>query len=294
MRVLIAILLLALAVPARAEPVKVVASFSLLADLVRNAGGANVDVTSLIGPDIDPHGYEPKPSDARKLGDASVLVLNGLGFDSWADRLATASGFHGRRVVATAGISSILHDGSPDPHAWQSVPNAIQYIDAIIDGLAAARPAEADAFRSAGAAYKATLSDLDREIRVTLDPIPPDRRHIIVPHRAFDYFGREYGLTFLAPLGTDADAEATASGMASLVDKLRRGEVQAIFAEHLEDRRIVERIAAETHLPVAGELYSDALSPPGGPATTYVDLMRRNARIIAAALTRPSAKPNPP
>ena len=287
MRILIAALLLLLAVPTRAEPIRVVASFSVLADIARNAGGENVVVTSLIGPDIDPHGYESKPSDARKLAGASVLLVNGLGFDSWADRLATASGFHGRRVVATASIMPILHDGLPDPHAWQSAANVLLYVDAITDALVAARPDEADALRNSASSYKASLSALDQEIRATLAPIPPERRRLIVPHRAFDYFGRDYGLAFLAPLGTDADAEATASGMAGLVEKLRRGEVRAIFAEHLEDRRIVERIAAETGQPIAGELYSDALSPAGGPAATYIDLMRRNARIIGAALAPP-------
>ena len=289
MRTLAALLLLALSAPARAEPnpaepIHVVASFSILADLARGAGGDAVEVTSLVGPDADPHGYEPRPSDARKVAGASVLVLNGFGFDSWVDRLATASGFHGIRVVATAGVTPILHDGTPDPHAWQSAPNAIAYVDAIADGLAASRPDEADAIRASAAAYQSKLRTLDTEIRTTLQAVPQDRRTIVVPHRAFDYFGRAYGIAFLAPLGTNADAEATGAEMARVVDRLRRGEAQAIFTEHLEDRRIVARIAAEARLPITGELYSDALSGPSGPAPDYVTLMRRNARLIAEAL----------
>jgi zinc/manganese transport system substrate-binding protein len=121
-----------------------------------------------------------------------------------------------------------------------------------------------------------------------IGPIPADRRRVVVPHRAFDYFGRAYGVAFLSPLGTNADAEATGSEMAGIVDKLRRGEADTVLAEHLEDRRVVERIAAEAHLPIAGELYSDSLSGPAGPAATYVDLMRRNSRLIAEALARPA------
>jgi len=294
MRLLLAAILLALApAPAllRAEPVKVVASFSILADLARNVGGDRAEVVALVGPDADPHGYEPRPSDVRKLADAAVLVVNGLGFDPWADRLAAAAGFRGRRVVASAGLPSVV---AADPHAWQSIPDAIAYVDAIAEGLAAARPADAEAFRSAAAAYKASLADLDREIRGLLDPLPADRRTLIVPHRAFDYFGRDYGLTFLAPLGTDADAEASASAVAALAGKLRRGEAQAVLGEHLEDRRVVQRIAAETGRPIQGELYSDTLSPPGGPAATYVALMRHNARVIAAALAPPPAGPGSP
>ncbi|HLG86976.1 MAG TPA: zinc ABC transporter substrate-binding protein, partial [Alphaproteobacteria bacterium] len=237
------------------------------------------------------HGYEPKPSDARKLAGASVLIVNGLGLDAWIDRLATASGFHGVRVVASAGVTPILHGKVADPHAWQSVPNAIAYVGNIADGLIKAQPEGGDALRATADAYKVKLRALNMEVHALLDPIPAERRRAIVPHRAFDYFGREYGIEFLAPLGTNADAEATGSEISGLVAALRRGETRAIFSEHLEDRRIVEGIAAEAGLPVSGELYSDCLSAPGGPAATYIDLIRRNARIIAQTLT-PAAAPH--
>jgi zinc/manganese transport system substrate-binding protein len=280
----VAAFLSCLALAANAEPIKVVASFSILADLARNTGSDRVEVVSVIGPEADPHGYEPKPSDARKLAGATVLIVNGLGLDGWIDRLAQASGFHGVRVVASAGTAPILHGQNADPHAWQSVPNAIAYVGNIADGLIKAQPADADALRMTAESYTVKLRALNEEVRRLLEPIPAERRRVVVPHRAFDYFGREYGLEFLAPLGTNADAEATGSEMASLVAALRRGETRAIFSEHLEDRRIVDGIAAEAGLPVSGELYSDCLSAPGGPAATYIDLIRHNAKIIAQTL----------
>ena len=290
MRLVIAALFSCLALAAKAEPIKVVASFSILADLARNVGGDQVEVVSVIGPDADPHGYEPKPSDARKLAGATVLIVNGLGLDGWIDRLAEASGFHGIRIVASAGVMPIRQGETADPHAWQSVTNASLYVANIANGLVKARPVEEDALRAAAEAYAAKLRALDMDVRALLDPIPPERRHVVVPHRAFDYFGREYGVEFLAPLGTNADAEATGSEMAGLVAALRRGSARAIFSEHLEDRRIVDGIAAEAGLPVAGELYSDCLSAQGGPAASYIDLVRHNAELIAQTLT-PAVSP---
>jgi zinc/manganese transport system substrate-binding protein len=291
-RLVILLALIAPSLPAGAAPLKVVASFSILGDLAAEIGGDRVAVETLVGPDADAHGFEPRPSDARKLAGAALLVVNGLGFDGWADRLAASAAFHGVRVVASAAVRPIRQDGATDPHAWQSPTNAALYVDQIVDGLSRAEPQAEGRFRSEGEAYKARLRDLDREIRAALAPIPPARRAAIVPHRAFDYFGLDYGIAFLAPVGTDADADPSAGAVADLVRAARAGHVAAVFAEHLGNEQLVRRIAAEAGLAVAGELYSDALSQPGGPAPTYIDLMRGNARLIATALaTPPEATP---
>lgn len=274
-------LLFAFAVPVRAEPLKVVASFSILADIVQKVGGAEVNVTSLVGPEADAHGFEARPSDAKRLATADVLVVNGLGFDDWAGRLADAAGFKGKRIVASAHIAPI----AGDPHAWQSVPNAISYVDAIAVGLSAADPKRESAFRSNADIYKTALKSLDLQIHDTIAAIPEARRRAIVPHEAFDYFARDYGIAFLAPLGTDAEAHANAGRVAELIAMARAGKIGGIFAERLSDRRLVERVAEAANMGLAGVLYSDALSRPDGPAGSYIALMQNNLRVIAAGLT---------
>ena len=284
-RLLIIAALTILNAPASAEPVRIVASFSILADLARQVGGDRVGVVSLVGPEGDAHGFEAKPSDARVLASAELLLVNGLGFDPWADRLARAANFHGVRIAAASAVHPIGAAERPDPHAWQSVPNAIAYVDAIVAGLTRARPAEAAAFRDSGEAFKTRLRALDADIRSQFASFLPARRHVLTPHRAFAYYGQEYGISFESPAGTDADAEAPGRVVADLIGEIRAGKIQAVFAEHPGGRRSAERIAAEAHIPMGGELYSDALSRPGGPAATYEAMMRANTEIIVSALS---------
>jgi zinc/manganese transport system substrate-binding protein len=293
LKILLILAALIASLPARAETLKVVASFSILGDMVKQIGGDRVQVTTLVGRDADPHAFAPKPSDAGKLADARVLVVNGLGFDPWADRLAAATEFAGATLVASRQAAPLTEGYVVDPHAWQSIPNAMLYVDAIVEGLSAAAPDMAAAFHAGGDAYKERLRAVDGEIRADLAPIPQAARTLIVPHRALDYFGREYGVTFLAPVGIDADAEPGAGAVAALIQSVHAGRVQAILSEHLEQDRVIRRIAAESGLPVSGALYADALSATDGPAATYIDLMRFNAHLIAAALASPRAAPPP-
>lgn len=281
------------------RPVRAVASFSILGDLVREVGGARVHVSTLVGPDSDAHGFSPTPADARKLAEADIVFVNGLGLEGWLDRLIRASGTRAPVVVASSGVTPIpaadehAHGGGGhdhgdhalDPHAWQNIANVKIYIANIRDGLATVDPAHADAYRDAAAAYIAKLDALQQEVRATIDGIPPDRRRIITTHDAFGYFAAAYGLRFVAPQGVSTDSEASPRDVAAIIRQIRQDRIPAVFLENISDPRQMEQIARESGAKIGGKVYSDALSGPAGPAPTYLDMMRSNLRAFAAALS---------
>ena len=287
-----------LAAPAaasEARPLRAVASFSILGDLVREVGGSHVAVTTLVGPDSDAHGFSPSPVDARKLAEADIVFGNGLGLEGWLDRLIRASGTRAPVVVATTGVTPIQaldgHDHSDgpgghaaDPHAWQNVANVRIYVANIRDGLTKVDPAQAAAYQDAAAAYLAKLDSLDRDVRATIATIPPENRRIITTHDAFGYFAAAYGLRFIAPQGISTDSEASPRDVAAIIRQIRRDRVPAVFLENISDPRQMEQIARESGARIGGKVYSDALSGPDGSAPTYIDMMRANVRAFAAAL----------
>lgn len=284
-----------------ADRLPVVASFSILGDMTARVGGDRVVVTTLVGPDGDAHVYEPTPDDVRAVAAAKLLVVNGLGFEGWMDRLAGASGYAGPVVVASKGVAPREmaeeehadaeghdHHGHDhhgiDPHAWQDVANAVTYVKNIAAGLDAADPAGKATYDANAAAYVAELEALDAEVRAALATLPADRRRIITSHDAFGYFGAAYGLRLSAPEGVSTEAEASAADVAALIRQIRADAVPAIFVENIKDRRLIDQIAAETDAAVGGELYTDALSDKDGPAPTYVEMIRHNVKTLAEAL----------
>jgi len=185
---LIALTMLAAAGPARAaDRLNVVASFSILGDFVRNVGGDRVGVTTLVGPDSDAHVYAPTPADAKKVADAKLVFVNGLGFEGWMPRLVKSAGGKASIVTATTGIAPLKLGSEADPHAWQSVANAKIYVANIRDALAAAVPADAEAFKSKAQAYLTELDALEREVREAIAKIPEGRRKVISTHNAFGH-----------------------------------------------------------------------------------------------------------
>jgi zinc/manganese transport system substrate-binding protein len=355
-----ALVALALAAPAATpaaaqtdEPIPVVATFSILGDMVERIGGEHVAVTTLVGPNGDAHVYQPTPQAARAVSEAEILVVNGLQFEGWLDRLIEASDFDGRRVVATAGIDPIAfdgdhdhghghedhaedaahdhdhdhdhdhaeeaahdhdhdhdhdhaeeashdhdhdhgehaaaghnhhHHGAFDPHAWQSLDNAVIYVDNIAAALAQADPDNAATFDQNRADYVAEIEALDAEIREIVAGLPEERRTVVTSHDAFQYFGRDYGLTFLSPQGISTESEASAQDVARLIEQMRAEGISAVFLENITDSRLLEQIANETGASIGGTLYPGALSEPDGPATTYLDMMHHNATTLAQAL----------
>jgi len=273
--------------PARAEArLNVVASFSILADFVRQVGGNKVNVTALVGPDSDVHVYTPTPHDARDVGEARLVVINGLGLEGWLPRLLQASGSKALVVTASQGITPLKRGADADPHAWQSVTNAMLYVKNIRDALVTLDAADAATFKTNADRYLSALDALDREVRADVDKIPSERRKVISTHDAFGYFAAAYGITFIAPLGVSTDTEPSARDLAEIIGQIRQAKIPAVFLENFNDDRLVSRIAAETGTKVGGTLFSDALSDENGDAPTYIDMVRHNIKALTNALGR--------
>lgn len=302
-----ALLALFAAAGAHAAPVAVVTSFSILGDFVRQVGGERVAVRVLVGPDEDAHAFQPRPSDARHIAAARLVVANGLGFDDWIVRLASSAGFKGQVVIASANIRTLAmagadgqdghqeaHEGghaserdrgrAVDPHAWQDVANAQRYVKNIADALVVADPEGAAHYRANAERYTGQLKALDAEIRTALGRLPGDQRKVVSSHDAFGYFARAYDIRFLAPVGVSNNAEPTAQGVARLIRQIRAEKAPAVFIENVADPRLIERIRNESGARVGGTLYSDALSATAGAAPDYVAMMRHNLRRLTEAL----------
>jgi len=287
-------------------PLKVVASFSIIADMVHQVGGEHVQVHSLIGPDADAHVFDPTPADAKALAQADVVVINGLGFEGWIDRLIKSSGFKGQLVIATKGVEPIKvggqadghghshghshghghgHDhGDEDPHAWQDLSNGAIYVKNIRDALMQARPNAAQAIESRANDYLIQIDELDAQTRQRLAEIPAAQRRVVSSHGAFDYFAQAYDVKFLSLQGLSTDREVSAGEMASLIRQINKEDIKALFVENMSDPRLLERISEQTGVRIGGELYSDALSPPGTPAGTYLGMFSHNVDLIWSTL----------
>jgi len=283
-RILLCVLLLIASPLHAAERLNVVASFSILGDFVRTIGGDRVDVTTLVGADSDVHVYTPAPSDAKRVADAKLVIVNGLGLEGWLPRLVQSAGSKATVVTASAGIAPHKLGSAADPHAWQSVPNAKIYVTDIANALAAADPADADFFRSQAKAYLEKLETLDREVREAVAKIPPERRKVISTHDAFGYFAAEYGVQFIAPLGFSTETEPSARDIAGIIGQIRAQKIPAVFLENISDDRLIRRIAAETGAKVGGTLISDGLTGEKGLAPTYIDMVRHNIKALTSAL----------
>jgi zinc/manganese transport system substrate-binding protein len=260
------------------DHLNVIASFSIIGDFVRNVGGDRIIVTTLVGPNGDVHVYTPAPADARKIADAKLLVVNGLGLEGWLPRLVQSSGSKAVIVTATDGIKPLKTDQAADPHAWQSVVDARIYAANIRDALVAADPADAEAFRANAAAYLAKLDALDQEVRSSVAQIPPARRKVISTHGAFGYFAAAYGIEFIAPVGVSTESEASARDIARIITQIRSEKIPAVFLENISDVRLIRRAK------IGGTLFSDSLSDEKGDAPTYIELVRHNIKALTSAL----------
>ena len=286
---LVLAVLVAGAGPAVAAPVlEVVASTSILGDMVRNVGGDRVEVSTLVGPDGDAHAFEPRPADAKALAGADVVVVNGLGLEGWLDRLLAASGYRGPVVTASQAVRtrSMFEDGrpTPDPHAWQDLGNGALYARAIAAGLAAADPAGKAAYDRNARAYVTQMLSLDARLHGEIEKVPAGKRKVVTSHDAFGYFGQAYGVEFLAAQGTAEDAEPSARDLRLLIDQIRREGIKVVFLENALSPRLAQQVAEETGAHIGGTLHADALSGPDGPAATYLGMVEHNARLLIAAM----------
>lgn len=278
--------ILAIAVfPVRAQDrLNIVASFSILGDFAENVGGERVSVTTLVGPDGDVHVYAPAPADAKKILDARLVIINGLGLEGWLPRLVQSAGSKATVVTASQGVAPRKLGSDADPHAWQSVANAKIYVANIRDALVAADPAGAATYRANAERYLAKFDALDREVRDAIAQIPEARRKVISTHDAFGYFAAAYGIEFIAPQGVSTESEVSARDIAGIITRIRAGRIPAVFLENISDPRLIRRISAETGARIGGTLYSDSLTGEKGDAPTYIDMVRHNIRALTSAL----------
>ena len=284
-----------------AEPVPVVASFSILGDLVRVVGGERVSVITLVGPDEDAHVFEPKPTDAKTLVQSRLLIVNGLGFEPWAQKLAKSAGYKGETVAASRGVKPLVmaeedahgekghkdkghHHDEADPHAWQNPHNVVLYSRNIAAALAKVDPAGATAYQTNANAYVKELQALDTWAKAQFVAIPADKRKAITSHDAFGYLAAQYQIKFLAPQGVSTDAEPSAREVAQLIRQIQRERIKAVFVENMSNPKLLAQLGKDAGVTVGPALFVDALSAAGGPADSYLKLMRHNVTQLAAGM----------
>ena len=292
MKIFLVLVCITLASPAFAaadHPLNVVASFSILGDMVKNVGGDSVAATILVGPDSDTHTYQPTPQDAKALASADLIIVNGLGFEGWMGRLIEASGTKAKVIVASEGVKprTMVEDGKEvvtDPHAWQNLSNGLIYIKNIATALEKAEPDDAKAIQTRATAYEQDIQQMDKYVRQQFADVPKTQRKIITSHDAFGYFGAAYDVTFLAPQGMSTESEASAAEVAKLIGQIKAEGVKKIFLENMTDPRLITQIAKDGGAEMGGTLFSDALSPQGGPAPTYLAMFRNNVPKLKEAM----------
>lgn len=279
-----------------AETLNVVASFSILADITERVGGERIKVHTLVGRDADAHVYQPTPADAKLIAQAQLVVVNGFGFEGWINRLVKSSGYRGQIVTASRGVKALTrtdegeqqhaghHDHDADPHAWQDLANALVYVDNIASALTKADPEGKTAYLANAGQFKREIKALDSTLRDAFGRIPSARRKVVTTHDAFGYFGRAYGLMFIAPVGINTEAEPSAADIGRIIKQIRREEIPAVFMESISDPRLLEQIRRESGARIGGTLYSDSLSGRDGPASSYLEMMRHNAQTLTEAL----------
>lgn len=275
------------ALPASAhDDVKIVASFSILGDMVEQVVGGHASVTTIVGPDADAHVYQPSVADAKAVAESDVIFVNGLGFETWSDTLIKESGTEATVYIATEGVTPVKVDGEIDPHAWNALSNGVIYVRNIADAMGKAMPDHAEDFNANAEAYIAKLEALDRQTRDRLAVLPDDRRTVVTAHDAFGYLADSYGMTFLAPVGIDTEAEPSARDLAVLISQLKEEGAAALFVENITSPVLVQQISEETGIEIGGRLFSDALSERVGPATSYLAMFEHNLGTLLDALSK--------
>ncbi len=284
--------------PAAAGKLRVVATTSIIGNWAGAVGGDQIALKTLVGPDGDPHEYQPVPADSIEIADANLIFENGLGLENWLDKLYSSAGSNATRIVLSNGLD-VRHvpesegsrpngrDDDRDPHVWQSVPNAANMVGAIRDALIKADAAHAADYNSRAAAYTQQLTDLDAWIFSQIQSIPPARRKLITSHNAFGYFGQRYGIdvarSALESVTTEA-ADPSARQIADVIDQIKASGVPVVFLENIQNPQLMQQVAVDARVKIGPPLYSDALGKPGTPGDTYLKMMRYNVETLVGAL----------
>ena len=288
-RVLILASLLTLPLAAQAqERLKVVTTFTVIADMARNVAGDGVDVVSITKPGAEIHGYEPTPQDIVGASDADLILWNGLNLERWFEQFLGNMGDVPSAIltdgIAPISISGGDYDGKPNPHAWMSVENALIYVDNIAKALSAADPGNAATYAANAEAYKARLSAALDPLKAQIAALPEDRRWLATCEGAFSYLARDLGLRELYIWPINADQQGTPRQVRSVIDGVREHQIPAVFCESTVPSDPAEQIARETGAAFGGVLYVDSLSDGDGPVPTYLDLLKVTTETIAEGL----------
>ena len=282
------LLVIAMANPSWADSsgakVNVVASFSILGDMVSEVAGDKAQVTTIVGPDADAHLYQPNTGDAVAVTEADLVIINGMGFETWSAELIKTSGTKAAIAVATDTIAPLLVEGEVDPHAWNSLTNGMIYVNNIEAALSAASPDDAAYFKANADAYRAQMMALHDRALADIAALPEDKRIVVTAHDAFGYLADAYGLTFLAPQGIDTEAEPSAKELADLISFLNEQGAGALFVENIANADLIKQISRETGIKIGGRIYSDALSVKGSPATSYLAMFAHNLDLLTTTL----------
>lgn len=269
---------------------RVVATTSQIAALTREVAGEEVSISTLIGPGVDAHDFEPDPGQVRDIHDADLILRNGIGLDDFLDDVIEESA-EGRLVTVTDGITpqpgaGQEEGGDPDPHVWHDIDNARQMTANIAEALAEADPENASLYDDNARDYAETLDETDQQIRDLLDPIPGDQRKMVTNHDAFGYFIRRYDLEFVGAVipSVSSEAEPSAGEIADLQDLIEEEQVRAIFAEQELDARVARQLSEDTGVQIVDDLYADSLGDEGTEAGTVHGMLLWNAKRIAEAL----------
>ena len=296
------------AAPAGSDLPRVLAVESFLADIAQNVAGSRVQVETLMPLGLDPHAYEPAPQDAARVAASDVLIVNGAGFEEWLAELLDNAGGERLVIEASAGLTSRTpgadeaaahageehsedeagdeHAHNGDPHFWLDPTLAVRYVENIRDGLSAADPAGSAAYAANAAAYIDQLNELDAAIRAEIEQIPPAQRLLVTNHESLGYYADRYGLRVIGAVvpSSSSNASPSAQQLAQLADLIRSSGARAIFLETGSNPQLAEQLHDETGIAVVIGLYTHSLTPAGGEASTYLEMMRRNTQKIVDAL----------
>jgi zinc/manganese transport system substrate-binding protein len=267
----------------------VVATFSILGDMTQRIAGPDAVVRVLVAPEADSHAYQPKPSDARALRTADILIANGLGLETWLERLIASSDFKGVTVIASRGIEPRMVDTDgkllPDPHAWGDPKFGRIYIINITQALAKADPAHQAGIWARADAFLAELDQVDHNIKTAFADLTPNQRRVLTSHGAFGYFGAAYSIGFIGLNDLSGENELSAKAMRRLIDEIRQAGVKTVFVESQTDPRLVQQVAAETGAHIGADLLSDNLAKPGAPGDSYLSMFKYNVPILHQAMS---------
>jgi len=273
------------------DRLKVVTTFTVIADMARNVGGDAAEVTSITRPGAEIHGYEPTPRDIIGAQDADLILWNGLNLERWFEQFLVNLGDVPSAVVSDGiepmGISEGEYSGKPNPHAWMSLASALIYVDNIRDAMSAADPTNADVYAANAEAYKARITATIGPLKEQLLALPENRRWLVTCEGAFSYLARDYGLQELYLWPINADAQGTPQQVRRVIDGVRENAIPAVFCESTVSSDPAEQVARETGSAFGGVLYVDSLTEADGPVPTYLDLLRVTSETIVAGLTGP-------